>query len=81
MRLSVVDSGHALKHKINLKVVEIYMRARAPGVVKTVLYRPDFFGGRMLSMTQHVMRGPSEWAVGERELFAAFISRTNQCPF
>jgi hypothetical protein len=27
------------------------------------------------------MRGPSEWRVGERELFAAFTSRLNQCPF
>jgi hypothetical protein len=27
------------------------------------------------------MRGPSEWTVGERELFAAFTSRLNQCPF
>jgi len=27
------------------------------------------------------MRGPSEWTVGERELFAAFVSRLNQCVF
>jgi len=28
-----------------------------------------------------VMRGPSDWSVGERELFAAFVSSLNQCPF
>jgi len=28
-----------------------------------------------------VMRGPSPWSVGERELFAAFVSRLNQCVF
>jgi AhpD family alkylhydroperoxidase len=27
------------------------------------------------------MRGPSEWSAGERELFAAFTSQLNQCPF
>jgi hypothetical protein len=27
------------------------------------------------------MRGPSQWSVGERELFAAFTSRLNQCLF
>jgi len=27
------------------------------------------------------MRGPSAWTVGERELFAAFVSRLNQCLF
>jgi hypothetical protein len=28
-----------------------------------------------------VMRGPSEWSPGERELFAAFASHLNQCVF
>jgi len=28
-----------------------------------------------------VMRGPSPWSVGERELFAAVTSRLNQCVF
>jgi len=27
------------------------------------------------------MRGPSEWSVGERELFAAYTSKLNQCVF
>jgi hypothetical protein len=27
------------------------------------------------------MRGTSDWAVWERELFAAFTSRLNQCVF
>ncbi len=32
-------------------------------------------------MAYRVMRKPSDWSVGERELFAAFVSRTNSCPF
>jgi len=27
------------------------------------------------------MRGPCEWTVGERELFAAYTSYLNQCPY
>ena len=27
------------------------------------------------------LRGPSDWSEGERELFAAFVSALNQCPF
>jgi putative intracellular protease/amidase len=53
----------------------------APGVVRTLLYRKDFFGRPFSELTQQVMRGPSPWTVGEREIFAAFVSRLNQCVF
>ena len=44
-------------------------------------YRGNLFGGPFSELLQGVMRGPSEWSVGERELFAAFVSAQNQCPF
>jgi hypothetical protein len=53
----------------------------APGVVRTLLYRREFFGARWTDLTQQVMRGPSPWTPGEREVFAAFVSRLNQCVF
>ena len=28
-----------------------------------------------------LLRGPSAWSVGERELFAAFVSALNHCHF
>jgi AhpD family alkylhydroperoxidase len=30
---------------------------------------------------QAMTRGESDWSVGERELFAAFVSRLNGCEF
>lgn len=54
---------------------------RAPDVLRKVWYRPDFFGRHYGRYLNAVMRGPSEWSVGERELFAAFVSRLNQCAF
>jgi hypothetical protein len=50
-------------------------------VVKTLLYRPVLFGRPFSEALQEVMRGPSEWSPGERELFAAFVSARNQCVF
>lgn len=50
--------------------------------VATMLqYRPELFGQPFSEALQDVMRGPSEWSVAERELFAAFVSSLNQCPF
>jgi hypothetical protein len=57
------------------------MMGHAPGVVRTLLYRKEFFGRSFSALTQQVMRGPSAWTVGEREMFAAFVSRLNQCLF
>jgi hypothetical protein len=46
-----------------------------------MLYRPEFFGGLNGKLTQELMRGPSAWSVGDRELMAAFVSRTNACEY
>ena len=44
-------------------------------------YRPELFGESFSKLLQEVMKGPSEWTEAERELFAAFVSLRNQCPF
>ena len=50
-------------------------------VVRTMRYRSGLFGQPFSAALQQIMRGPSDWPVGERELFAAFVSAQNQCPF
>jgi hypothetical protein len=57
------------------------MRGDPPDVIKTLLYRPELAGKRFNALTHAVMRGPSDWSVGERELMAAFVSKLNQCVF
>lgn len=54
---------------------------RAPDVIRTLRYRSPFFGAHHGAHTHAVMRGPSAWSVGERELFAAFVSNLNRCRF
>jgi hypothetical protein len=62
-------------------MIRVLTRFRVPDIVRTLFYRPEFFGKEMSGWTQAVMRGPSPWTVGERELLAAFTSRLNQCLF
>ncbi|HET7137188.1 MAG TPA: hypothetical protein VFI04_02440 [Gaiellaceae bacterium] len=67
MRLDVLSGDHA--------------PPEALGVVKTLLYRPELFGGPFSDVLDAAMRGESEWSAGERELFAGFVSHLNQCLF
>jgi hypothetical protein len=81
VRLSVVDSGHAPVEAAVLAEIAAQRGQPASGVIKTLYYRPDLFGEPFSAVLDDVMRGPSDWTPGERELFAGFTSLLNQCPF
>jgi len=80
VRLSNVERGHAAD-RLLFFVIRLVSGYRAPDVVRTLRYRKPFFGAPHAAYTQAAMRGASSWSVGERELFAAFVSRLNQCHF
>jgi hypothetical protein len=81
MRLAAVDQGHAAEEAAVLEVIRERSGAEPLGVVKTLLYRPELFGRPFSEELDRVMRGPSDWSAGERELFAGFASHLNQCLF
>ena len=81
MRLAKLENGHRLRHKILMRLLQLISRSRVPDVVRTLLYRPEFFGKSFSGVTHSVMRMSREWSAGECELFAAFVSSKNQCPF
>jgi hypothetical protein len=81
IRLSAVDHGHEPGAAAFLQQVRERSGREPLGVVKTLVYRPELFGGPFSEELDVVMRGPSEWSAGERELFAGFTSLLNQCPF
>jgi hypothetical protein len=62
-------------------MIRVISRRPVRDVVKLVKYRPEFFGGPLAKLMQEVMRGPSEWSIADRELMAAFVSKTNECEF
>jgi hypothetical protein len=81
MRLKRVEHGHRLRDKLIFGIIRLTQGRRAPDILRTLFYRPELLGRPMSTWTQAVMRGPSHWSVAERELFAAFTSRLNQCVF
>ena len=81
MRLKNVERGDRLSSKLLYAVIRLVSGFRAPDVVRTLRYRQNFIGSHHNAHPQAVMRGPSEWSFGERELFAAFVSRLNECAF
>jgi hypothetical protein len=81
IRLECIDRGHAPPEAAMLAEIRERSRAEPLGVVKTLLYRPELFGRPFSEALHEVMRGPSDWSPGERELFAGFTSSLNQCLF
>ena len=81
MRLKTVEQGRKLRQKLMLGMMRLVIGARVPDVLRIILHRPQFFGQPYYLWTQAIMRGPSEWSVGQRELFAAFTSHLNECQY
>lgn len=81
MRLEAVARGRGLGTKAKFAMIRLLSGAPTLDVVKTLSFRPAFFGDPFNQLIEEVMRGPSEWTVGERELFAAFVSERNRCVF
>jgi hypothetical protein len=81
MRLAAVKRGNRWPNRLLIRLIEKVAGTELPDVVRTVNYRSGFFGGPYTRLVHSLMRGPSEWSVGERELVAAYTSYLNQCPY
>lgn len=81
MRLKKVETGQRLPFKLLFAFLLLKNRVRVPDVVRTLTYRPEVYGKAYNKWLHTIMRGESGWSVGERELFATFTSKCNQCPF
>jgi len=83
VRLAVLERGHRLRARLFFAVASRMAGGeQVDDVFKTILYRPALVGGpAFATMLRGSLRGPSEWSVGERELFAAATSQANACTF
>ena len=81
MRLKTVEQGRQIRQKLMLGMMRFVIGVRVPDVLRVILHRSEFFGQPYYVWTQSIMRGPSEWSIGQRELFAAFTSHLNNCQY
>jgi uncharacterized peroxidase-related enzyme len=79
VRLAILDNGHSFRTKALFALIGAVSRQPVLDAVKVVKYRADFYGDPMSRVTQDAMRGPSAWSIGDRELMAALIAKTNEC--
>jgi uncharacterized peroxidase-related enzyme len=79
--LAILERAQRPRARVAIRLIGLLSRTKPDEIARIVLYRPTFFGRPFLKLMRAVMRGPSEWTVGERELLAAFVSRRNACAF
>jgi len=80
MRLPTYEWGIRRSQRAFVRLTRA-LGAELDDVGRASLRRPDFFGKPFLGIGHLLLRGPSAWSVGERELFAAVVSSTNSCQF
>ena len=81
MRLDILNRGYGPGTKLLFALIRLMSGHPVPDAAKLVFYRPDFYGARAKEFTHEAMRGPSAWAVGDRELMAAYVSKVNDSAF
>lgn len=81
MRLAILDNNHSLGTKALFTLIRLVSGHPVLDVIKLGKYRSDFYGKPMQKLTHQAMRGLSSWSVGDRELMAAIVSKSNDSEF
>ena len=81
MRLRILEEGHTAEQKQQFQQM-VERGGRVGDMTKLLAYRPAFFGAAFSNWVDAALHQPSaHWTQGERELFAAFVSRLNSCVY
>ena len=80
-RLPSINHAWRLSDRVKLRLIRLASGREPSDILKLLFYRSDYFGSAFTSWVEAVLRGPSDWTIGERELIAAFVSSLNKCRF
>jgi hypothetical protein len=81
MRLRCLHDGHGAAEAAAFAAFRGQTGTEPRDVVKLLHYRPELFGDAFSNAVHLALRGESDWSIGERELFGAYVSSLNQCLF
>lgn len=81
MRLRVLESGHRPVQKLLLGLIRAASSGQVPGPILLMSYRRELFGKQLAACFQQAMRNATRWRKAELEIFAAFVSKLNQCRY
>ena len=79
MRLDLYSKSSFLQ-RIQMNIIKLAIGS-IPGPVLVSSYKRDFFGKYYVQCLDEAMRNTTCWTKGEAELFAAFVSKQNDCTF
>jgi hypothetical protein len=80
MRLGILERGHRPLQRLQMAIMRA-VTGSVPGPVAVLSYRREWMGREYARFAQRAMRHARAWSVAEVELFAAFVSKQNQCSF
>ena len=80
MRIAAPEHGHRPLQKLQLGLIRALV-GHVPGPILVMSYRRKLFGRQFAQCLEEGMRRGSAWTQPEREIFAAFVSKLNQCDY
>ena len=80
MRLDIFENNRSWMEKLSLQIINLSL-GHVPGPVHVLTYRKRWFGNYYTNCLQKGLRRSTEWSKAEVELFAAFVSKLNQCVY
>jgi hypothetical protein len=80
MRIAAPETGHRPLQKLQLALIRTLV-GQVPGPILVLSYRRALFGRQFARCLEQGMRRGSAWTQPEREIFAAFVSKLNQCDY